>query len=439
MQNLIVFLSISLLSYSVNAQTATAAVKPSTTGAASTFTKWCATGNTVCVAAIPLPAANPTSVQFTMWSTKYSWIGFGVGSGMSDADCYIGWNSLAGNKMIVSDRTCSGYALPASDAAQQIQIGTSIPAALTGTIPAGTKTAVTFTRQLNANAPNKPIAKGSVNYIIAMGSTRPATDVSTSSFSKHDEYTTFSFDFLNLAAGSTASGSATGGPIFVVANKNLIHGIMMTIAWTVCPMTGIFVARYLKDVMGKWWYYTHVGLLLGGSVLLSTAGIVFIVLTSSPPHFSLSNPHKPIGLAIGIDAVLQAVLGFICNHMWSPDRTSVPWWDKVHWWNGRLLTILALVNVYLGLRLMTADPPFIIAFFVFVGVGVAALIAGQFFFGQVHHVKKDSEFGDFGGKNDTLQIGRPYDSFSPTYGKDGGNGGYNGGYNGGGYNRGGYN
>ncbi|KAJ1569633.1 hypothetical protein HK096_002467, partial [Nowakowskiella sp. JEL0078] len=390
---------ICLLASAFAAQTTTVAtVRATATGTTTssqlTFTKWCAAGNAMCVAAIPIPASNPTSVQFTMWSVSNLWVGIGIGSSMADADIYIGWNAQTTKAMIVSDRTSSGHSLPASDSTQQIKV-TTVPAVLNNTIPSNAKTIVSFTRALTVTSPDKSISKGSMSYIYAYAATRPASDISTSSFGQHDSYGSMTFDFLTLSAANNQSSlisSSSGGPIFVVSNSIIIHGIIMTIAWGLCPVAGIFIARYLKDALGIWWYYSHMALMLGGATVISWAGIIFIILTSSPPHFDLSSPHKPIGLAIGIDSVLQTALGFVCNHLWSPERRSIPWWDKVHWWNGRILAVLGLVNIYLGLNLYGAGLAFTVSFFVFIGVSLAILIAGQFFFGQVHHVKEDVEF-----------------------------------------------
>jgi hypothetical protein len=222
---------------------------------------------------------------------------------------------------------------------------------------------------LIAKSPNKNITKNS-NYIWAYGSSSVISGI----VPRHAVYGSISIDFTTM--NSTSTNNLNDIPLFNIKNSSLIHGILMTTSWTIIPFSAIFIARYLKNIMGKWWYYTHLYLMLLATII-STIGILFIILTSTPPHFS--NPHKIIGFVILIDSIIQVVSGFISNHLWFTERKFVPWWDKLHWWNGRILFILALANVYLGLLLMESVSTLFIIFFVSIGILVVVLIVGQFF------------------------------------------------------------
>ncbi|KAJ3120186.1 hypothetical protein HK098_004801 [Nowakowskiella sp. JEL0407] len=290
--------------------------------------------------------------------------------------------------MIVSDRTSTGYSLPTLDAVQQITISPQIPSAVASIIPKTSRTAVAFSRPLVASPPNKAIVKGSMSFIACYGLSRPASDSPSSTFSKHDERYTFTFDFLTVNSGGGNSNNTTpgsdGGSIVKLQNYALIHGILMAVAWLFLPVFGIFIARFLKNVMGKAWYHAHLTIMFL-STLISLAGIILVILSAQPPYFS--NLHQILGLIIGIDSILQTVLGFVSNRLFSPERESVPWWDMLHWWNGRVLVIAALVNVYIGMNNGGLESAYYIVYFVWIGISVAAFIAGQILFGQVHHVK----------------------------------------------------
>ncbi|KAJ1563945.1 hypothetical protein HK096_010318 [Nowakowskiella sp. JEL0078] len=279
--------------------------------------------------------------------------------------------------MIISDRTSNNREIPGVDVAQQILIST-ISSGLSAIIPNNVKTQVSFTRSLVVSAPNKVIIPGTMSYIYAYSSNHPNSDNQTSLIKKHDNYGSFSFNFLDF---SKSNRYVSADQILPTKNTIVIHGVIMTLAWVVFPFLGIFVARHLKPSLGKWWYHIHVGLMFCGVTLLSLVGIIFIVIFSSPPHFSLESPHKPLGLMIGIDSILQTFLGFACNVLYVPDREKVPWWDILHWWNGRLLVVLSLLNYFIGLNLANVSLVFKVTFFGIVAISIGALIAGHFVFG----------------------------------------------------------
>ena len=101
-------------------------------------------------------------------------------------------------------------------------------------------------------------------------------------------------------------------------------------------------------------------------------------------------------MVVVISTLIQIGLGFVSNALWTPDRKSIPWWDKLHWWFGRLLFLLAIVNTYLGIRefhefgyLQKTYVGVTIGFWLFVAGGFVALLWGQFVYGQVHHKHVD--------------------------------------------------
>ena len=75
------------------------------------------------------------------------------------------------------------------------------------------------------------------------------------------------------------------------------------------------------------------------------------------------------------------ILGFTCKNTYSEPGITVPWMNRVHWWCGRILMILAIVCLYLGLvsysqYVYVASSTFIV-FWVIIGVGIASLICGE--------------------------------------------------------------
>lgn len=188
-----------------------------------------------------------------------------------------------------------------------------------------------------------------------------------------------------LGAGETSTASDDNSGKILIA-----HGILFFIAWGVAPFIGIFVARYLKNVMGIWWYRVHVGSLVLVTGLFSLISFILIVLNTEPPHFD--GNHQKIGLAIFVFTFIQFALGYVSNALWKPTRTAIPWWDVAHWYVGRSLLIVAIVNIFLGMLEYSEDSEedikgLKVAYWVWIGVMVCLMVAGQFYFGAQQHVE----------------------------------------------------
>lgn len=210
-----------------------------------------------------------------------------------------------------------------------------------------------------------------------------------------------------LIASAASTAVLTNIPTNTI---NMIHGSLMFIAWCVSPFAGIFIARYLKDHLGVWWYRLHLGLMIGGTGILSVAALILRVLYKTPPHFE--TVHQKYGMALEVALVAQIVLGFISNAMWSPSRTAIPWWDKAHWWLGRVCVVSGVIVCYMGFQdydEATPDAPvsslIVVLFWCWIGLFLVAMLAGEFKIGQVHHLAivddldHTGDVGDLGGVN----------------------------------------
>jgi hypothetical protein len=164
-----------------------------------------------------------------------------------------------------------------------------------------------------------------------------------------------------------------------------IHGILMLCAWSIAPFCGIFVARYLKGVLGVWWYRIHVFLMMFVTGFLTFGAFALIYSHSYTPLLS-TGVHGKLGLSIVMIMCFQITLGFICDALWSPERKTVPWYDKLHWWVGRIVTLLGLINIYFGIQLYTKifEEPLSITYTYWISMvlGIGFLIFGQTKFGN---------------------------------------------------------
>lgn len=174
----------------------------------------------------------------------------------------------------------------------------------------------------------------------------------------------------------------------------VLHGISMTFAWVFCASLGIFVARFLKNKLGVWWFRLHIITLIL-AVLLTLIGIIFAVFgMASGTHFT--HPHHLIGVVVMMGAFVQPLLGVAADRLFNPSRSGVPFFpDQLHWWIGRLTHLLGVVNVLFGVWLLQqrGGAPLIVFYlnYVFIGIIVVLSIGVSLAFeasgGAAHHVQ----------------------------------------------------
>lgn len=134
-----------------------------------------------------------------------------------------------------------------------------------------------------------------------------------------------------------------GAPGWLVA-----HVALMVVGWLVVLPVGIYIAALGRKTCGNGrWFRMHRGLQVGG-LLLATGGAV-AAMANLPSH--ADSNHKSLGLAVMALAWLQPLNGFLRPH--APDP-GVPrararkLWEFGHKNLGRLVLLLAFVNVALG-------------------------------------------------------------------------------------------
>lgn len=214
-------------------------------------------------------------------------------------------------------------------------------------------------------------------------------------------------NFLEVKSGAPATTVAPDtlesilkpSKSFTMQDVINLHGAMLWVAWVLSPIVGIFIARYAKDSLNHNWYRLHMAIMGITTVILGLAGVILIFLYTTPPHFD--STHAIVGTAIIALMLVQVVLGFVSNHMFDPDRTSIPAVDKVHWWLGRLLLLGGIGNCQLGFSLYNNFYPlssfFVIVHWTVVGGAVILFSVAEFKIGQVNHIQAEENEKDFYG------------------------------------------
>ncbi|KAL2913503.1 hypothetical protein HK105_206963 [Polyrhizophydium stewartii] len=300
----------------------------------------------------------------------------------------IGWPNSSGN-ITISSRTSSARVQP-------VVAAKPFATLIDLQIPKPDWATISFSFKWTAVADGSAlVAPG--NFIYASSPTKVTNGAIQQHGATRGSIAGFNFNSAPPGGNITDSGSASSGKPFLTfsdpASYQLLiklHGIAMVIAWAVAPFVGIFIARFLKDVLGVWWYRLHLGIMFVFCFLVTIASSLLVFLYKPPPH--LSSIHHILGTLVCVLVLIQVVLGFVANALFSPMRDSVPWWDQAHWWLGRTVSIAGIVNLFLGLQLFQ-DQGYALASWIPLALGAYLFIAfvvlalGERFFGQVTHAR----------------------------------------------------
>ncbi|KAI9326001.1 hypothetical protein DFJ73DRAFT_867496 [Zopfochytrium polystomum] len=390
-------------------KTSSSAAATATAEAGTSVATYCDGASNFCVSA-RRDVANAV-VTYNLQSTKSGWVGFGVGSStMVGSTMYIAYSNGNGG-ITLSQRTASGQVQPTLSSSQSFtNLGTTTVPSWATTL-SGAKLVANFNRSITATGANTISTTGATSCIWAVSPNTPTDPTSTSStFVQHSDFGSFTLDVSSV--GSVSSGSSTSSAVILdVPTLRLLHGIFMFLGWAVFPVVGIFTARYLKDALGHNWYRIHVGCMVGGTLLFTALGLAAIELqvSSTATRFigDATSSHRPLGTVIALAILpLQTILGYVSNALFNPTRTSIPWWDQLHWWVGRVVVCLAVIELYLGLDLYGSSIIVKALYWVWIVLVVGVLVGGHFFYGgAVHHTASSGTAATAKPANQNLEMG----------------------------------
>ncbi|KAH6585561.1 hypothetical protein BASA50_001170 [Batrachochytrium salamandrivorans] len=328
------------------------------------------------------------TAYITVSCAAAGWCAIGTGRTMLGSSIYIAWKNSTGG-LVLSSRTGMGHMMPRRSVEN---IASLIPTPPDVSVPAWAKITFTFKRPLSGAANISPTNM----YIYAYSPKTPLhLDSQRPRFNEHSMYGIITKLDLTLPVSNSArngsdnnNSSGTEALPFVQLPINTsyddivrYHGIIMFVAWIISPALGVFIARYLKVVLGVWWFRLHVFFMFVVTGLLTLSGITILVLFGNPPHFQ-GPYHEQLGLAIGISTIIQLILGVVSDRLYQPYRKSIPIWDKMHWWFGRLIIVAAFINVIFGsILFQNGNYDFSLTLKILFGV-VVALIVIMFIFGE---------------------------------------------------------
>lgn len=204
---------------------------------------------------------------------------------------------------------------------------------------------------------------GSISFRYAWGSSAQETKLgphTSTSYSK-----VWTFDLANGAISS--SGTDT---------LKIIHGIVMTVAWSLLVTIGVFASRFrlflFQRIADKaMWFYVHRGIQYFAvlCVLIAFGMAVYFIQEDGTAHFS--NTHECLGLSVTILAFLQPINAYLRPHAAKKglDKSIGRWaWEITHKSFGYVTWILSQVAIYFGIQQLTTDDIYIRALFIYDGV-----------------------------------------------------------------------
>ncbi|RKO86610.1 DWNN domain-containing protein [Blyttiomyces helicus] len=173
----------------------------------------------------------------------------------------------------------------------------------------------------------------------------------------------------------------------------------MAVGWVVAAPLAIVVARYGKAALGVWWFRIHVVLMVGGATVGTYVGFGMVYTAIEwvgSPHFEVTadahGAHVVLGLLVLTLIAPQAILGFVIDRLWTPTRVSIPWWDRLHWWVGRIVVLVTVINIPLGINTYGGAGSWAyIVYGLWLGLVVVSFVSLQGRVGQVHHVEDGFE------------------------------------------------
>ena len=258
----------------------------------------------------------------------------------------VGWPETAG-RMIPGDAvvvhaaggtpTIAGYRLSGrnSPGVQPDAGRLGLTAAEAEMADDGTLSAV-FTRPYSPASGTPSLRRGPVDFIWAIG----PSPSSPTSLAQHSFRSSGTVD-LSLTNGSVSELGTSIGTFFA------IHAILMGVPWLLLIPAAILFARYFKDRGGSTWFQFHraVNTL---SVLAVIAALVMGLLRGTRTETT----HLILGCIVVPLAVLQVVAGIFRPAKEATLRSA---WYVAHSWAGRAAVVLAIVNVFFGMRTARAD------------------------------------------------------------------------------------
>ncbi len=164
---------------------------------------------------------------------------------------------------------------------------------------------------------------------------------------------------INVLGGTVTDPVSSSSSGYVIA-----HAVLMTVAFALLIPLGVMTSSFLPHQLVVSWLPIHVGLqVVAACCMFAGFGVILYVLSDTGiGHFNnaattaTNHCHSIFGVIIISLIVVQISLGIFSDAWWRIQfwrKGSIPlpgpFPEKTHWWLGRALVIMSVVQIYLGL------------------------------------------------------------------------------------------
>ncbi|KAG0578667.1 hypothetical protein M758_4G037300 [Ceratodon purpureus] len=179
---------------------------------------------------------------------------------------------------------------------------------------------------------------------------------------QHDSRISTSAQFLS---GVVAPPSAAS----TLDHKAKIHGSLNILGWGLLLPIGAMVARYGRG-FDPAWFYTHIAFQITGFACIIAGVATGVELTKDIQPKQL-NGHRGLGIFIFALAILQ-VLAVVLRP--KKDAKVRKYWNWYHHWVGRLALFLAVINIFVGLKMGNAERDFKVGYISILAIELVAFV-----------------------------------------------------------------
>ncbi|RIA99049.1 hypothetical protein C1645_748381 [Glomus cerebriforme] len=312
------------------------------------------------------------------------WVAVGVGPSMIGSYIVMAWPSTNGSA-IITQRIAERYGVP-SVTSQQNDLSLDT----TGSGIKNGKFIAKFTRPVSVSG--STIESSGQQFVWALQTEeRPPDDASTLDIFIHNAKGRYTLERAN-------SNSAVPIVLSKYDRYIMAHGTIMFFVWGIVVPGAIFIARFARNIIPQKWFKLHWGIQQFLASPLTLLGL--IMSFAAGVRFNAANTHHFLGIVVFGGFVFQLSLGWIHHKLYDPSRKYYPWWTKLHWWWGRILTLLAFIQILLGLQQYNASHGIFVAYYIY----IALLLSS--FAGLSYHLyrKRKIELATF-AKSDVLYTG----------------------------------
>uniref|UniRef100_A0A1D1YGT7 Ferric-chelate reductase 1 n=1 Tax=Anthurium amnicola TaxID=1678845 RepID=A0A1D1YGT7_9ARAE len=307
-----------------------------------------------CFKITPPEAVNDPAALYTFEleaPASIGWVAIGVGPSMIGSYIMMAWPSSNGSA-IISQRVVDRYTVPKVTSQQD-----DLRLDVTSSGTRNGKFTARFTRAVSVSG--SAIESGSQQFVWALQTEeRPPADVSTSEIYIHNAKGRYTLEASAIVAGLSVS------TLSKYEKYIMIHGLVMFSVWAIVVPAAIFIARFTRNIIPQQWFRLHWGIQQFIASPLTLFGLIMSL--AAGVRFNAANTHHFLGLVVFGGFIFQLALGWIHHKLYDQSRKYYPWWTKLHWWWGRILVLLAFIQILLGLQQYNATHGIFVAYYIYI-------------------------------------------------------------------------